>query len=298
MNEAKNKFDHIFEGYSVWLEPCPTDAREIIAQMEILASQCGGVEQGAHPFPPHCTLLYNFDSSTFKESMTHDEEKNTTKDESALQRDHGQIGLMMLESCIQKYQQQEHDDLENHDDTIDNTKISPKPILRNLQCKRSNDLTIYLNPTDFYFFPYPKHADNGRGFGCVISMLLLEKNQNLQRLQFIVSQMFPPDERHGLKKDNVKEEINNSTAISPISRTTSKKHKSGGKFTPHMTLVYAPEIYHDLVHTLTEEMKDTKRHFLSSNEPSPPLLKAKYLSLWNTKGRVKDWKMICRVELF
>jgi hypothetical protein len=50
-------------------------------------------------------------------------------------------------------------------------------------------------PKSFYYFPYPKHADNGKGFGCIISLILLEKMLMLQLLHAAVTTVFPPDEQ-------------------------------------------------------------------------------------------------------
>ena len=58
-------------------------------------------------------------------------------------------------------------------------------------------LNIKLMPTSHYYFPYPKTADGGKGFGCCISLLILETTPALASLQEIVQATFPPDERHG-----------------------------------------------------------------------------------------------------
>ena len=81
------------------------------------------------------------------------------------------MGCEILLICKEKYKtfyksagrhRSNEDEVSNHEEE-DNT-----------------DMTLQLNPTEFYFFPYPTQADDGRGFGCVISMLLLGKTQKLQ----------------------------------------------------------------------------------------------------------------------
>ncbi len=280
-----SKFEHVFEGYSVWIEPCPDDAKEIMEEMELLSSECGGAEKGTYPFALHCTLLYNFDSSRLVQ--VNESENNDGLD--GIQEKHEEMGLQLLQSCIQKYKDVNLDcdgndgdgndgdgnDCDGNDgDDDDNNEQDDPSITIHENSHILSDKSIFLNPTDFYFFPYPKHADNGRGFGCVIPMLLLENNENLQQLQRIVSNTFPPDERHsGSNKDG----------------TQSKK--GNNKFIPHMALVYAPEIYHDKLKQRMEQMKESKQHFLTKP------LKAKYLSLWSTKGMLKDWKLVCKVDL-
>jgi len=256
-NNTKNVFNHQFEGYSVWLEPCQDEALQIIQEMNVLSTTCGGQKRGTHPFALHCTLLYNFNPIMLDNSKYNDcsdygsdvldkiSDDYEQDNRSSLYKD---IGSKLLHQCVDQYNQ-----------TLQqNNKVIPTTHLE-------------LNPTDFYFFSYPKEADNNRGFGCVISMLLLEKNHNLEHLHNIVSKVFPLDERHG-RKDETHESKNEA-------------------FRPHMALVYAPEIYHDSLKQYTEEtLKISKSHLLKP-------IKAKYLSLWSTKGTLKDWKLIARVGL-
>ena len=125
----------------------------------------------------------------------------------------------------------------------------------------SSGATMMIQPTDFYFFHYPKEADDGRGFGCVISMLLLQKSDWLAALQECCKQRFPVDERH-----------------------------KGSQFTPHMAFVYAPEAKMGFLRDYTENLKNRRTDLLQQ-------FSAKRLSLWSTEGTLKDWRRIAAVEL-
>lgn len=125
--------------------------------------------------------------------------------------------------------------------------------------------SVMITPTDFFYFPYPKTADNGKGFGCLILMLLLEKGYLLELLHKIIVDVFPGDERHA---------------------------EEGGQFQPHMALCYAPE-YNTWLEDekiRMEEDEDLRSVFLSS-------MRGHYLSLWKTEGLVREWECIHKVEL-
>lgn len=51
-------FNHEFSGWSVWIELDKPSA--LLREMEYLRQAVGGTESGVHRFPPHLTLLYNF----------------------------------------------------------------------------------------------------------------------------------------------------------------------------------------------------------------------------------------------
>ena len=53
----KSKFDHVFSGMSVWIEP--EFSQEMNEKMSFLQQECGGESRGVSPFVPHVTLLYN-----------------------------------------------------------------------------------------------------------------------------------------------------------------------------------------------------------------------------------------------
>jgi 2'-5' RNA ligase len=117
---------------------------------------------------------------------------------------------------------------------------------------------VQILPTSFYYFPYPEHADNGRGFWCVISLILLKKTDVLQKLYESVRSVFPPDELD--------------------------------EFIPHLSLVYAPESRGEWLQSYTQAMNEERIHLLKP-------FRARYLSLWSTQGNVSDWYRISRVEL-
>ena len=212
-------FDHIFEGWSVWLEPCPETSQNIFEEVNFLRDQCGGSAQGAHSIVPHCTLLYNILPPT------------TDREQEI------KIGKDLLHRSLVQYQQ---------------------------DGKQSSMQQHTLTPTSFYYFDYPKTADHGRGFGCSISMLLLEKSCWINHLQQSVAAVFPPDERHS---------------------------KGTANFIPHMALVYGAECFGEWLREYTEmELVHQKKHLLS---PFP----VKYLSLWSTRGKTRDWYRIASVKI-
>lgn len=122
---------------------------------------------------------------------------------------------------------------------------------------------VELDPKKYYFFSYPKEADDGRGFGCVIPMLILKNNSNLQRIHDTVARVFPPDERHS----------------------------NNGRFIPHMALCYGPEIYEDDLRDYIAELENKKQHLIRK-----PMI-GEYLSVWKTQGSLKDWKLVHRISL-
>lgn len=61
-------FTHLFQGWSVWLEPCETGSDALVQEIQFLSEECGGADCGMHPFLPHCTLLYNIQHPTAKTS--------------------------------------------------------------------------------------------------------------------------------------------------------------------------------------------------------------------------------------
>ena len=264
MNEetAKNStINHKFSGWSLWLEPCSHETREIRNEMKKLTQLCGGVKSSP-AFQLHCTLLYNFDPPKHLIGAA-----RTEKEE---------YGNRMLTKCWQIYNER--------------TKGS--------DCESSN---IVLNPTSYYYFPYPKEADGGKGFGCVISLMILEKTQELQYLHQAALKTFPPDERHCNKNVETKvvspgqEEVaikdTNHVETNEKDVSNGKRDETeAGKFIPHMALIYAPEIYGETLNVKTEELKNEKSHLLRP-------LKGKCLSLWSTEGEIKDWYVIARLTL-
>jgi len=124
---------------------------------------------------------------------------------------------------------------------------------------RSGDINnrIMLHPMSLQCFRYPP-------FSCVITFLHLDHSNELEQLHHVIRESFPPDERH----------------------------QSSRTLMPHMSLVYAPEAQEDFL------MKETAR--LASLKGGKSLLepmRAKYLSVWSTEGKISDWKRIAKVEL-
>ena len=221
-----DKFDHLFEGWSVWIEPDEEESTSIVQEIEYLSVKCGGAEKGVYPFAPHCTLLYNIPPLT-------DISDESVESKEKLEK--------LLIKCIDKFRQSTSNGQEDTpDESVHNQRLQ-------------------LVPTSFYYFAYPKHADNGKGFGCVISLLILKQTAALHKLHAAVMATFPPDERHS-------------------------------NFVPHVSFVYAPESRAEWLQQYTSDLKRDKQALLK------PFC-AKYLSLWSTKGQVNDWYRIARVNL-
>ena len=143
----------------------------------------------------------------------------------------------------------------------DDSEFFEKQLKSALRMAKLENQSIALDPTSFYFFHYPKEADEGKGFGCVISMFLLKKTAALERLHEALSSTFPIDERKG-------------------------------NFQPHMALVYAPESKMDFLRRFTEDELSRRRENLLET----PFF-SKRISVWKTKGRLKDWARVASVEL-
>mmetsp|Transcript_20756 Transcript_20756/g.30672 ORF Transcript_20756/g.30672 Transcript_20756/m.30672 type:complete len:284 (+) Transcript_20756:185-1036(+) len=267
-------FTHQFSGYSVWLSPTLSKSQPIIQEMSKIAKACGGEARGVYGFEPHCTMLYNFDpNNLLKEEYSKDAKldpmyvagmandkidnaMHNTKIGTAydpLNLSKQKVAKALLKKCKHLWQQQSKSSF-NDDNSNGISALS------------------LLKPESFYFFPYPKEADNGKGFGCVIPLLLLETTSLLQSLHDIVCNVFPPDERHR-KELEKRDEIPNE-----------------GKFIPHMALCYAPEIYHDELEKYVNTLKSTRNDLLGCLETG-------FLSVWSTDGGLADWTLIARIEL-
>ena len=299
------KFTHRFSGISVWVEPDPSQTALLLKEMNHLLQMCGGHEAGMHEIIPHCTLLYNTsfpigkEVSMCDEASTHD--VNSSTDEKAMSMQQ-QEGESLLRECLLQYQH------------------------RYINTNRQQ--RIKLMPTSHYYFHYPTTADNGRGFGCAISLLILETSPELKLLQEVVKSVFPPDERHG---------------SSATTKNESRQQQKGDgeqvheevEFQPHMALIYAPED-HDSVcngwleeHTNQMERQKEYMHWA----PAAPLSNAssaacyddcrhesndanatdtmkgrndkvaaaawdaKYLSIWSTEGTLDEWYPIAKIGL-
>ena len=201
--------------------------------MNELADKCGGKECGLTSFAPHVTLLYNI---RLEDTASNDGCRNG----GGMKRDGAGDAATtraydLLRRCLREY--------ERH---VDSSEPIP------------------MNATRYYYFPYPTSADGGRGFGCVISMLLIEKSSQLQALHDAATAVFPPDERHG---------------------------EAGGSFQPHMALVYAPEQCGKELKRWTDN-KDTMER-----DDQISLMKAQKLSIWCTEGSIDKWYRVASLEL-
>lgn len=229
---SDGSFDHRFSGFSVWLEPEPFASRPLQTIMNELTDKCGGKECGLASFEPHVTLLYNIQ---LEDTASNDGSRNG----SGMKRDGvGDAATSraydLLRRCLREYQR-----------LVDSSEPIP------------------MKATRYYYFPYPKSADDGRGFGCVISMLLIENNRQLQAIHDAAKTVFPPDERHG---------------------------EAGGSFQPHVALVHAPEQCGKELERWTDS-KNTERNDQFS------LMKAQTLSIWRTEGTIDNWNRVASLEL-
>ena len=254
-----NKFDHVFSGYSVWVEPCETSSIDLVHEIESLAEKCGGAERGVHTFPPHLTLLYNIDSKKFETKGVFSKVSGEEYLNRALDVYKTNIKQLTLQ---RQNERQSKSSLSEMSDGVSTSMNNGK------NGGMIHSTKFDLIPTELYYFHYPKTADDGRGFGCVIFLLLIENlqkhNGNLNILHKAVLSVFPPDERH-----------------------------DGGKvkFIPHMSLVYAPESETWLQDLVKEgEEGGTKTSLLKK-------LPAKYLSLWKTEGKISEWCRVALVEI-
>ncbi|KAL7432152.1 hypothetical protein ACHAXM_002978 [Skeletonema potamos] len=250
------KFSHRFSGVSVWIEPDPDLSSQLISEMEYLRLKCGGSDAGQYAFVPHCTLLYNT-------SLHVDGGDGDQTDGSCDEQTKKQQGEYLLRQCLEEYRKQISDQ------------------------QQTNDGNLQLIPTSQFYFHYPKTADNGKGFGCCISLLMLDTTHQLQLLHDIVRNRFPPDERHGSKNSNA----NNDE---------SEEEGKETRFTPHMALVYAPEDHENVINGWLEKytvQNEEKKQYAKWYETSTVGWNARYLSLWSTEGTLDEWYPIFKLDL-
>jgi hypothetical protein len=255
--------------------------------------KCGGSEAGQYSFVPHCTLLYN---TSLHDDDTgcadgDDDDGNSCDEQTKKQRQ----GEAMLRQCLEEYQKQ----IAAADTTTTLTNDGQQKTQTNNIGKQ-----LQLIPTSQYYFPYPKTADNGKGFGCCISLLILETTPQLKLLHDIVRKRFPPDERHGDDDDNNDEDDDGGDC----NDDNSNKEEGGGveeqaRFRPHMALVYAPEdqenVTNGFLKQYTEQSDEEKRYeaWILPKEQSRVGWNAKHLSIWSTKGTLDEWYPICKLDL-
>lgn len=276
------KFSHAFSGLSVWLEPDSTQTSLLTEEMEFLMHKCGGVDAGMHRFVPHCTLLYN----TSFPLENHQDFTQNTRRLSQLQ-----VGGELLTKCLAEYSK--HANIRS---------------------------SIQLTPTSHYYFPYPKTADNGKGFGCAISLLILETTSELQLLHEVVKKIFPPDERHrssttAVTSNSCCENESHVHELESGSIQTAAAYKEPS-FRPHMALIYAPENHDNVTNGWLEnytcQMESEKRYLhwtpneshnnadkkeKANDVSASSSWNAKYLSIWSTEGTLDEWYPIVKLDL-
>ncbi|KAL7465608.1 hypothetical protein ACHAXS_005921 [Conticribra weissflogii] len=318
------KLMHKFSGLSVWLEPDPTQTQLLTQEMKYLSEQCGGTEANMFEFVPHCTLLYNtclpgLDDLRGVAEKVDDKSSGGTSfgaSDRALQK---QWGEKILRKCVREFsnQQQTRDlstlDRFNYVSANGLDQKTPEEVAE--LGVRYNLKNLKLKPSSHYYFPYPKTADGGKGFGCCISLLILETTPELMTLHEVVKSIFPPDERHGGGNSDKSTEKSTMDQNGDMSGQEEKV-----EFRPHMALVYAPENHEQVVSGWLEEytlrMQEEKRYFqwtssdihheksnnyhMQQNDASSVgdiSWDAKYLSLWSTEGTLKDWYPVVKIDL-
>jgi hypothetical protein len=127
------------------------------------------------------------------------------------------------------------------------------------------------------YFHYPVEADDGKGFGCVIALLVIERQSWLIDLYEACQTVFGRDEQR--PPDN---------------------------FLPHLSLVYAPESKGRGIKSYVERKQQHQQQqqqelpdeweFDDCDEEQQPSV-AKYLSMWSTQGTIDQWYRIAKIEL-
>jgi 2'-5' RNA ligase len=180
-------------------------------------------------FVPHVTLLYNIEQF--------------------------ENPLELMEECLNQYKL-------NQSQKPNVVQLQRQRETTNANSDEEEDADGMSQPTiipyNWYYMHYPKYADNGNGFGCSISLLLIKTSRWLEELQQACQETLGPDERR--------------------------------KFVPHVSMVYAPEEREASLQAYTREQQKLQT-FL--NRP----FRAKYLSLWSTQGRLQNWYRIAKIAL-
>lgn len=261
----KTKFDHKFSGWSVWIEPELSD--EFYEMMKKLQKECGGKHVGVHSFVPHVTILYNIQPRDDGDGDV-DPEK-------------------YLKNCWEQYQETNQQSCKNNQiqigrdsssdtrpeggttptiDGQDMPRMNPQHNKNKNEDKNSDNNSSDINNNseynismyDWYYHHYPKSADNGKGFGCSIALLLVRPSDWLESLYDTCQGMLGVGERKN--------------------------------FIPHLSLVYAPEIKETYLQGF---IKDQQRKETLLHQP----MRIKYLSLWSTQGPIDEWYCITRIPI-
>jgi 2'-5' RNA ligase len=254
----KSKFDHVFSGWSVWIEPEVTPALE--ETMEYLSTACGGEACGVAPIVPHVTLLYNLEESYLEDA---DPQELLAKCWEQFQANHRT--LVPVVSHTTNLPTHHHTRKESEPHAEEDSEMSQSSFTTSGDDKlrsTTGGTERSVTPYDWYYHHYPKSADDGNGFGCSIALLLMEPSRWLQDLQEACQEILGPDERT--------------------------------KFIPHLSLVYAPEAREAF---LTRYIQEQQEVVPKSNSFVGQAFRVKYLSLWSTQGRIHDWYRIAKLPL-
>jgi len=270
--------------------------------MSQLASECGGPNRGVHEFVPHCTLLYNVDlrrtSSSLQCRAATDNGNRRRSDErdgenrertsADAEEEEAEIGRNLLDRCMAEYNRMVlmSGGTSSKGRKVDSQKHQSSTTTPQDGHAIKSTRPIQMDATSYYYFPYPKAADDGRGFGCVISMLLVDTSPRLQSLHDAACAVFPPDERHA---------------------------EAGGTFAPHLALVYAPECCGDWLQKWTDDANAAASASTAAAEDGGGSsngriaddlrasligkMRAGCISLWRTEGSIDQWYRVASLEL-
>lgn len=262
----RSKFEHEFQGFSIWLEPEETESLSRI--MSDLQNECGGPAAGVYAFVPHITILYNIDiPPLLLDAVTTDNSHNAAQS---------------LQQCLKRLAQ-EYDEYSNNSNS-NFQEQEPQPQKQELwndnEPTDSEEMATAHSPTsahhftpttaprwsltasDWYHLHYPKSADNGKGFGCDICLLLIQPTSWLDNLWTSCCQQFGIGER--------------------------------SNFIPHLSVVYAPESRGPFLKAFVERQQaaEKQQQLLESI-----VQRGGYLSLWSTQGPIQDWHRIAKIPL-
>jgi len=221
--------DFRFSNYSVWLQ-AEEDVEDVRSPWNSQIAKYGAVgASGSPPFRAHNTVLYNFPLPSPSDA-----------------------GRLLSES-VARFRE----------------KFPPAPPEgggNGAAAAAAAAAGVSMKPTKGMFFPYPRSADGGKGFGCKIMLVMLEKGEEIMGLFEAVKGVFPPDQRHS-------------------------DAESGVEYQPHVAFSYTKL---DNFEVGVEEKE------VANIENDEELMKERrgvVLSVVKTEGQVGDWRMICSVNI-
>ena len=190
------------------------------------------------------------------------------------------------------------------------------------------DLRAHIH--GLYNFSYPKWADNNRGFHSSILLLLLcdhpeepqinaVDNQWLHDLHQVTQSVFPSGERHGLSSDSSNTPLSFKPHVSlvyaPLSN--SKNLEALVQEAEVVSESRVLEAMNNLLNIQICRSPDCTRVFPEKTQASvpsnllgklqritqghdnaKPYLTPKYLSVWDTRGKISNWQRLSRVKLY